>query len=268
MENIYTKEENYLIKYVQDSFIKTPIIKIEDSNLNKIDENVIGEYPLCLILNNKHINTFLCTPYNMEELIAGFLASKGYINNKNDILDFKVEKEDGIARVNIIKKQDSIDYEYIYLNCFDYIKCKAIENDIVIDTNTVYRIMEKNLTYSKLFKDTGGVHSVSIFDKDKEIIICEDVARHNAMDKAIGHCILNEISLKDKVIVVSGRISLEMISKAAKMQIPIVISKSAPTNLAIELSKKLNITLIGFVRGERMNIYTNSQRVILKGIKL
>ena len=75
--------------------------------------------------------------------------------------------------------------------------------------------MERNLNSSKLFKDTGGVHSVAIFDKNKEIAIREDVAKHNAMDKAIGHCVLNEISLKDKVIVVSGRISLEMILKAA-----------------------------------------------------
>ena len=282
MENIYTKEENYvidklndknikknqLIKYKHNKFFKTSVVKVEEVKSNNIEENIIGEYPLSFILNDRYVNTFLCTPCNFEELIAGFLASKGYISNKNDILDLNIDEENGVAKANILKNQESIDDEYIFLNSLDYIKCQPVKNDISIDVNTIYNIMERNLTSSKLFKDTGGVHSVAIFDKHKEIAICEDVARHNAMDKAIGHCILNEISLKDKVIVVSGRISLEMILKAAQTQIPIVISKSAPTNLSVELSKKLNITLIGFVRGKRMNIYTNSQRVILNGDKL
>ena len=120
------------------------------------------------------------------------------------------------------------------------------------------------MTSSDLFKNTGGVHSVAIYDNQELITIKEDVARHNAMDKAIGDCVLNDINLKDKIIFVSGRISCEMILKAAKSGIPIVISKSAPTNLSVEIAKKLNITLAGFVRGERMNIYTNPQRIIFE----
>ena len=124
--------------------------------------------------------------------------------------------------------------------------------------------MKENLTSSELFKNTGGVHSVAIYDNEKLITIREDVARHNAMDKSIGYCILNNIDLKDKIIFVSGRISCEMILKAAKAGIPIVISKSAPTNLSREIAQKLNITLAGFVRGERMNIYTEPQRIIFE----
>ncbi|MPM34359.1 Sulfur carrier protein FdhD [bioreactor metagenome] len=153
----------------------------------------------------------------------------------------------------------------IFLNPLNYIECEKVENSSVnIEIETIYEIMDKNLNSSKLFKDTGGVHSVSIFNQNKGVITCEDVARHNAMDKAIGHCVLEGINLKDKIILVSGRISLEMMLKAAQMQIPVIISKSAPTNLSIELANRLNITLIGFVRGERMNIYTNPQRVLIK----
>ena len=128
----------------------------------------------------------------------------------------------------------------------------------------IYEVMKENLTSSELFKNTGGVHSVAIYDNERLLTIREDVARHNAMDKSIGYCLLNNIDLKDKIIFVSGRISCEMILKAAKASIPIVVSKSAPTNLSREIAKKLNITLVGFVRGERMNIYTNPQRIIFE----
>ncbi|MDB3086520.1 formate dehydrogenase accessory sulfurtransferase FdhD [Clostridioides difficile] len=240
------------------------INKVNEYELSTDNEEIIAEYPLSFILNDKYVNTFLCTPYNLEELVVGFLKTKGYIENKRSLLSLEINEKERFAKVNIQNKQESEDEQIIFLNSLDYIKCTPVESDIKINYDTVYSIMDRNLNSSYLFKNTGGVHSVSIFNYDENIVTCEDVARHNAMDKAIGFCVLNEISLKDKIIAVSGRISLEMILKAAMTQIPIVVSKSAPTNLSIELSKKLNITLIGFVRGRRMNIYANPQRVIKK----
>ncbi|RDY24465.1 formate dehydrogenase accessory sulfurtransferase FdhD [Romboutsia maritimum] len=250
--------------YKYKNYFKVPIVKIEENNINNVEEFIISEYPLSFILNDKHINTFLCTPSNLEELIVGFLVTKRYITKKEDIMSIEIDKENRVSYVKTQKEIDVKDEEILFLNSLDYISYKPITDKNSIDIETIYEIMQKNLTSSKLFKDTGGVHSVAIFDKDKEIIICEDVARHNAMDKAIGYCILNDINLEDKVVVVSGRISLEMILKSSQVGVPIVISKSAPTNLSIEISKKLNITLIGFVRGRRMNIYTNSYRVETK----
>ena len=122
-------------------------------------------------------------------------------------------------------------------------------------------MMEKNLIYSKIFKNTGKIHSVSIFDKGNEIITCDDIKRHNAMDKAIGFCVINNISLKDKAVALSGYSCLEIILKAKLNQIPIVISKLAPTNLSIELAEKSNITLVGFVRDDSMHIYTHPHRI-------
>lgn len=277
MENIYSKtksqenskgevfENSYsLVDYKYMNSFKLEISKINEYNLSNEYEEIIAEYPLSFILNDKYINTFLCTPYNLKELVVGFLRTKGYIENKKDILDIEINDKERVTKVTIQEKHEDEEKQIIFLNSLDYIRCTPVESDIKINYDVIYNIMGKNLNSSDLFKNTGGVHSVSIFDNDKKIVTCEDVARHNAMDKAIGFCVLNEISLKDKTVVVSGRISLEMILKAAMTQIPIVISKSAPTNLSIELSKKLNITLIGFVRGRRMNIYANSQRVIKK----
>ncbi|WP_052356795.1 formate dehydrogenase accessory sulfurtransferase FdhD [[Clostridium] dakarense] len=235
-----------------DSTLKVPIVKFEDSKMNNLDEDIIVEYPLKVILNDVDIGTLLCTPYNLYELIVGFIKNKGYIEKFKDIDALKIDKESRVAIVNTHDKRIKTE------------KLGISKSDININIEKIYKIMERNLTYSSLFKDTGGVHSVSIFDDNKELIICEDVARHNAMDKAIGYCIINDISLEDKIVVVSGRISQEMMLKAVNNNIPIVVSKSAPTNLSIELAKKLNITLIGFVRGRRMNIYANEHRIIIK----
>ena len=258
-------KENFIANYPYQKQFKFPVTKIENNNVYSFNEDIIGEYPLALILDDEHINTFLCTPENLKELVVGYLKNKGYINSIDQLLKYDLDFENRTCHISINKNKKDSNEEQISLNPYDFLNASPVNNtDIKIKSQYIYKIMKQNLTSSKLFKDTGGVHSVAIFDnQSKEIIsIEEDVARHNAMDKVIGYCVLNNISLKDKIILVSGRISCEMISKAAKSEIPIVISKSAPTNLSIEISKKVNISLVGFVRGERMCIYSNPERII------
>lgn len=129
-------------------------------------------------------------------------------------------------------------------------------------TEKMFEFMRTNLDYSDVFKNTGGVHCVALCDSNEMLVVYEDVARHNALDKVIGESLMKGIFLKDKAVILSGRVSLEMILKAAKLEIPIIISKSAPTSLSVALAKRLNITLVGFVRGNKMNIYANGYRII------
>ncbi|SCI21770.1 formate dehydrogenase accessory sulfurtransferase FdhD [Romboutsia sp. 1001713B170207_170306_H8] len=243
-----TLDHNDEMKAYRNTF-KVPIIKLDEFSYRHTEDTIIAEYPLSLVLNGKFENTFLCTPTNLKELIIGYLLTKGCITSKEDLISMVIDKENKVVDVNI-KDIENINLDYNSINS---------KSHIYVDH--VYEIMESSLNHSKLFKDTGGVHSVAIFEGNKETISYEDVARHNAMDKAIGHCILHNINFDNKAIAVSGRISYEMLLKVAKAKIPIVISKSAPTNLSVELAKKSNITLIGFVRGKRMNIYTHSYRV-------
>ena len=116
---------------------------------------------------------------------------------------------------------------------------------------------------AELFRLTGGLHSAALCSAEKILYFCEDIGRHNAVDKLVGLCLKHEISLTDKVLVSSGRISSEILVKAAKLGIPILISRAAPTSLSIELAESLGITLIGFVRGRRCNIYTHQERVLV-----
>lgn len=272
MENKYAKEaqqesteKERLVNYEYKTNFKFEVVKVDKKEHSNELETIIGEFPLALVLNGEYSNTFLCTPENLEQLVAGFLMTKGVIKSKDDIKSIEVDFDNRVAHATIEKNEDLDKGKRYYLNDLDYVDLKPIEKtETTIKVSDIYEVMKENLTSSELFKNTGGVHSVAIYDNEKLITIREDVARHNAMDKSIGYCLLNNIDLKDKIIFVSGRISCEMILKAAKAGIPIVISKSAPTNLSREIAKKLNITLAGFVRGERMNIYTEPQRIIFE----
>jgi FdhD protein len=109
---------------------------------------------------------------------------------------------------------------------------------------------------------TGCIHSAAISDGQHILVVGEDIGRHNAVDKVTGYCFLEDIPLNDKIILVSGRLSSEMATKCSRWGIPIVVSRAAPTGLAIDIADKRGITMVGFMRGKRLNIYTNPHRIV------
>ena len=132
----------------------------------------------------------------------------------------------------------------------------------IITPERIYDLMDRLFDESTLHAETGGVHNAALSSFDEEFYAFrKDIGRHNAADKLIGHCLVNGLELKDKILVFSGRISSEIIKKVARAQIPMILSVSAPTDLAIKIAKNLNITLVGFVRGKKMNIYNDCGRI-------
>ena len=265
MTNFNEKNNNYLANYEYDYSFEFPLIRVNHLDSTKISDSVVAEFPLGLVINGKYENTFLCSPYKLKELVVGYLCSRNLISRKEDILNFEINHGKKIAYVNIDEPIVNDDENTLYLNDYDFLKTNPICNDnLKISVSSIYETMENNLNFSQLFKNTAGVHCIGIYENNKLVIACEDVARHNAMDKAIGHCILNDIPLDNKVIFVSGRLSFEMVKKAARVKVPVIVAKSATTSLVIETAQKLNITLVGFVRGKKMNIYTNPYRILFE----
>lgn len=250
------------------------ITKIDGEKICKKGDMVIKEYPLTIFLNGEEFITLLCTPDSLDYLTIGFLISEGLIKEQEDIQSLKIDVKKGRAEVEIRRKDFLVKELYgkrtmttgcgkgtIFYSVIDALKTKKIYNNFCITKEYILEILKEVNKKSELFIKTGGVHICLLFNKEEVLIFHEDVGRHNALDKIIGEAFLKDIDLKDKVIFTSGRISSEILLKSAKVGISIVVSRSAATDLAVDLAKKLGITLIGFARGKRMNIYSHEGRI-------
>ena len=136
------------------------------------------------------------------------------------------------------------------------------ENTLVINRVLLIEVSERLKSMQQIFQVTGGTHAAGMFDSSGKIFsLAEDIGRHSAFDKAIGKCLLNRLSMKGFGVMLSGRVSLEMVTKAARAGIELIAAVSAPTSLAVEAAEKWNITLCGFLRPDKMNVYTNPKRI-------
>jgi len=139
---------------------------------------------------------------------------------------------------------------------------ETINDHLKINASALFNLFRHFQEKSILYRTTGCIHAAAIADENEILFIAEDVGRHNAVDKIIGWTLLNRVSFKGKIMLVSGRISSEMALKTAKWKIPLIVSRTAPTSLAIEFAEKAGLTLIGFLRGQRFNIYSHPERIV------
>lgn len=255
-----------------------PILRLTEKGRTSIDDVVAGEFPLTIILNNQELVTLLCSPTNLKYLAAGFLFSEGLLKNKDEIKKIVVDDRSGVVRVETVGDRelarDALFKRLITSGCgrgasfysaADAQGQAKVESQVEISSRQALFLVSEFQRRSQIYKTTGGVHSAALCDTREILVFSEDIGRHNAIDKILGECILNDIATGDHIIITSGRISSEILLKVAKKNIPIIISKSAPTNLGVRLADDLGVTLIGFARGRRMNIYTHSWRVATDG---
>ncbi|MCH1623991.1 formate dehydrogenase accessory sulfurtransferase FdhD [Fredinandcohnia quinoae] len=256
------------------------IVKYHFGQFVEEEDQIVTEFPLTIILNNKEFATLVCSPSELDELVVGFLASEGVIRFYDEIINLQIDVDQGFAYVTI-SKQVNTNQEYYSKRFIGSCCGKGRQFYFVNDTKTA-KTSTSNLTltpeecmflmdqlqqHSVIFKDTGGVHNASLCSGSEVMFNRSDIGRHNALDKIYGHCLINKIPVRDKIIVFSGRISSEVLLKAAKIGVGVVLSKSAPTDLAIKMAEELNITAVGFIRGETLNVYSCPERIIQKSVK-
>lgn len=247
------------------------ILRIKGKEKSREEDLVVIEYPFTIFIDEKEILTLLCTPKSLKGLVLGFLYSEGFIKDRFDVKFIDIDERNGIAHVELNNKYDFNEKFHgkrtitsgcgkgtVFYNVIDRFKSQRIKTPLEIDINTIKQSMNDFNKRSELFFKTGGVHSCGLYKDSQMIIFEEDIGRHNALDKILGIALYKDIELKDKIVFTSGRISSEILLKIAKRGISTVVSRSAPTSLAIDMAKELNINLIGFVRGEKLNIYNGS----------
>ncbi|MDH4300393.1 MAG: formate dehydrogenase accessory sulfurtransferase FdhD [Dehalococcoidia bacterium] len=257
---------------------KLSILKFTETGSSSGEDVVAKEVPLTIILNNRELVTLLCSPVGLKYLAVGFLFGEGLLESKDDIKKIIVDDRRGVVRVETNgdgePAGDVVFKRFLTSGCGrgasfysaadarDQVK---VESRVEISTPEVLALVKEFQHRSQIYRATGGVHSAALCDTRNIIVFGEDIGRHNAVDRIFGECILNDIATDDHIIVTSGRISSEILLKVARRNVPIIVSKSAPTNLGVRLAADLGVTLVGFVRGKRMNVYTHAGRIGTNG---
>lgn len=224
--------------------LRFPAVRFEDNKAEAVEEDVCIEEDYHLYLNDKFVTTLTASPNQLEELGAGHVVCQGLAEN--------------VKKVRVSDKK-------IYV-CADEpdspkTTSKTVTSNIKIGAEDVLRFAVA--VESELWKKTGGVHCCALFYRKKLVVRTCDVGRHNAFDKAAGYALLNGIDLSKCAAACTGRQPRDMVLKVANAGIPIIISRAAPTNKGIVAADDAGITLVGFARGDRFNVYTHPERINL-----
>src|SRR6202142_3322048 len=233
------------------------------------DAETIVETPVSLTINGEAWITFMCTPVIFEALAVGFLYNEGII-----------EKMEEVADVRVCEHGDNVD---VWLNhnaqqpkswrrtsgCTGGVTAvdALARPDIAFDGSgpkfrpeVIENLVELLFEAQVLYRETGGVHTSVLSDGEKALVSAEDIGRHNTLDKIAGLCLMKNIWPETRILMTTGRISSEMLQKAARLQAPVLISRTSPSSLSIEMAERYGITLIGYARRQRFNVYSNPQR--------
>ncbi|EEF58099.1 formate dehydrogenase accessory sulfurtransferase FdhD [Pedosphaera parvula] len=250
------------------------------------DDQLVTEEPLEIRVRGKSVAITMRTPGQDEELAVGFLLTEGIIKRRSDVVEVAYCQQGEAANyqntVNVFLAPDvAVNFEELTRHVFASSSCglcgKAsiesvhqhftpVDSNVTIAPEMILQLPDCLRSAQETFSKTGGLHGAGIFDVQGNLLVMrEDVGRHNAVDKVLGHCFLKQISLSNHVLLVSGRASFEIMQKALAARIPIVCAVSAPSSLAVEFARESGQTLVGFLRGGSMNIYSHPQRVIVLG---
>ena len=265
------------LKTTTPGTVKFPVIKVDYGKILTAEETVVEEIPLTIFLNGNELLTVLCSPGGEAELVTGFLVSEGIASGLSDITGLTFEPDRNIAWVEaklLTPLSDKMYLKRCMTACcgkgrigFYYVGDSRVSQF----NDSQYRLsVEEALAYqselekhSLTFQATGGVHSGALAKDGAFLCFRQDIGRHNVFDRIYGYALSNAIRTEDKILVFSGRVSSEIVLKVAKMRISLIIARSAPTSLALGLADELGITVVGFARENRMNLYTHPQRVLM-----
>ncbi|MBX6394705.1 MAG: formate dehydrogenase accessory sulfurtransferase FdhD [Alicyclobacillaceae bacterium] len=250
--------------------------KIKDGHATIFEDTVVVESPLTIYLDEEEFVTLVCTPDSLEELVVGFLASEGLIRTADDVVSLTFDSRDSIAYVKLRHKdrpERTMFGRRILSSCCgrsrtsfyffnDARTARSVQTAWSVPASLCFDAMAALQERSAAFHITGGIHNAALATPDGNMLAMRsDIGRHNALDKLYGWALRSGQDLAHTMIVFSGRVSSEVLLKISKMGVPILLSKSAPTDLALRMADDLGITVVGFLRGRHMNVYTHPERI-------
>ncbi|NIN00204.1 MAG: formate dehydrogenase accessory sulfurtransferase FdhD [candidate division Zixibacteria bacterium] len=249
-------------------------VRIKEGERQDIEEKVAQEAILRIFINEHEIAALSCTPSDQTYLAVGFLISEGFLKSSAEIKNvhssegevtvrtkspYEVPEE--LGRKGVLTSGCGKGKTFGSWEDVDPLEDTLVNLDLNFSSDEILKIMSQFQQRSKLFMETAGVHSAALAKGNGIVLFNEDIGRHNAVDKVLGESFLKGINLKDKFLVTSGRTSSDIVSKLWNCGLSMVVSRAAPTSLAVKMAQKLGITVVGFVRGKRMNVYSFPVRI-------
>ena len=257
-------------------FVEIEVMKIKNGAIRTGPNPVATEVPLTIEANNIEVATMMCMPSHLREYAYGFLFTSGFINSARHVLAYSCSKTRWKASLTIHKDPDleiagkrvytsGCGKGVMYSNAVALASRQPLRNDFKVKKEDIFKLVKWLQGSSELFQATGCVHTVALSEKGNlPRIVIDDVGRHNAVDKVIGKALMENLDFSQMLLVCSGRISSEILLKARRCGIAIVVSRAAATHQAVLLAREMQMTIIGFVRGKACTIYSHSERIELE----
>jgi FdhD protein len=259
---------------------RVPILRIGQGQAAQADD-VVLERAVGIAINGAQVALLMALPGCEDELAAGFALSEGVIRSRGDLLAMRVcvsgeETETGLRGcvVRLSVPADLFSTEPEAGPLVTRFACgtvgtsllgrepRPVNSRISISAGALHRVMRAMSQRQSVYRLTGGTHGAGVCDSEGRILVLrEDIGRHNAADKALGHCLLNDIPTEETALIITGRASSEIVLKAAAAGVPVLASMSAATALGVEMAERYGLTLVGFLRPRRMNVYCGAQRI-------
>jgi FdhD protein len=234
----------------------------------EINAGVPEEAPLSIYVNGRELATFMCTPVEQDALALGFLANEDLIGGIDEVKVLHICARRTCVDVWLSHAIQHPSRSIVTSGCgggltFDDLSAQItpLSSDRSVGMTQLSDLMRRLNGAGKLYQSVRGIHTSALSDGERLILVAEDVGRHNTLDKLRGLALQSGMDTQDLILLTSGRVSSEMLNKAAKMRVPIIASRTSPTSLSVTLARAWGITLVGYARQNRMNVYTGAERL-------
>jgi FdhD protein len=235
---------------------------VKGGRLDEVKGEVVREQPLTVYVNAERFLTLLCSPFQLEALVVGYLWMEKVIDDLTEISRLDISEVDGRADVTLTHAVVLPTERILTSGCGGGITFRIdprlfprLQSPLRVSASQLAARLKELFGRAHHYHASRGIHGAALADHERLLVMAEDVGRHNAVDKVKGEAMLSGISTADRVLLSTGRVSSEMLLKAARMGVPVVASRTSPTEMAVGLAEQLGITLIGYLRPDSLNLY-------------
>lgn len=254
------------------SHVLVSYLQYTHENIETVQSNAAIEAPVSLTVNGQVWLTFQCTPSNIEALAIGFLFNEGFLQSIEQVENIHVcEQQDNVdvwlnhsVQKPVLWRRTSGCHGGISSAEMEQTQINPITKKALLHPEQIFHLMDQFLNEQMPHSESGGVHTSALADKDTQLFQICDIGRHNTFDKISGKIIMERLSVRDPVLLTSGRISSDMLEKSVRMGVPFLISMRSVSKIGINLADQYGITLIGGARRGRFNLYSHAERILSK----